>query len=60
MDFDIGDSEDKEDLIDIFESEVNRFIEDLQESGEFVSQTDTSVEDDNSEGSSEFGYPDKD
>ena len=60
LDFDIGDSEDKEDLIDIFESEVNRFIEDLQESGEFVSQTDTSVEDDNSEGSSEFGYPDKD
>lgn len=60
LDFDIGDSENKEDLIDIFESEVNRFIEDLQESGEFVSQTDTSVEDDNSEGSSEFGYPDKD
>ena len=51
----------KEDLIDIFEQETERFISDLQETGELQNlEYDVPEEDDADSGSSNFGYPEKD
>ena len=51
----------KEDLIDIFEQETERFISDLQDTGELQNvEYDNSEEDDADSGSSNFGYPEKD
>ena len=51
----------KEDLIDIFEQETERFISDLQETGELQNlEYDVPEEDDADSRSSNFGYPEKD
>ena len=51
----------KEDLIDIFEQETERFISDLQETGELQNlEYDVPEEDNADSGSSNFGYPEKD
>ena len=51
----------KEDLVDIFEQETERFISDLQETGELQNlEYDVPEEDDADSGSSNFGYPEKD
>ena len=51
----------KEDLIDIFEQETERFISDLQDTGELQNvEYDNSEEDNADSGSSNFGYPEKD
>ena len=51
----------KEDLVDIFEQETERFISDLQETGELQNLEYDVPEEDNADSrSSNFGYPDKD
>ena len=51
----------KEDLIDIFEQETERFISDLQDTGELQNlEYDVPEEDNADSGSSNFGYPEKD